>query len=249
MPFFDCDQGRLFFRERGSGPLLVILPGNTASSAHHEGELAHFGQRYHAVALDYLGTGQSDRLAEWPADWWRQNAHQVHALVRHLGAERALLVGTSGGAVVALWTAILYPDTVQAVIADSFVERQPPERLRAEVQNRRQRLPGQVDFWRAAHGDDWDAVVEADNRLLLRLADQDGRWFDSRLDTIACPVLLTASLGDDLIPDAGAQLLELGRRLPAGRVYFHHSGGHPLMWSQPDTFRRLADWFWQEVSA
>ena len=70
MPYFEHNGHRLFYRASGDGPLLLLLPGNTASSVCHEGELAHFGQRYHAVALDFWGTGQSDRLAQWPVDWW-----------------------------------------------------------------------------------------------------------------------------------------------------------------------------------
>ena len=41
--------------------LLLILPGNTASSVCQPDELAHFGQRYHAVALDFPCTVRSDR--------------------------------------------------------------------------------------------------------------------------------------------------------------------------------------------
>ena len=34
MPYVTHDDHRLFYREQGNGPLLLILPGNTASSAH-----------------------------------------------------------------------------------------------------------------------------------------------------------------------------------------------------------------------
>jgi valacyclovir hydrolase len=43
MPFFNNNDHQLFYREVGTGPLLLILPGNTASSACHEGEMQHFG--------------------------------------------------------------------------------------------------------------------------------------------------------------------------------------------------------------
>lgn len=59
---------RLFCREQGQGPLLLILPGNTASSAVHTGELAHFGERYRAVGLDLPGTEQSEQPKAWPDD-------------------------------------------------------------------------------------------------------------------------------------------------------------------------------------
>jgi valacyclovir hydrolase len=77
MPTFFHNDHQLFYREEGSGPLLLLLPGNTASSASHAGELAYFGQRYCAVSLDFWGTGQSDRLAEWPEDWWEVGAQDA----------------------------------------------------------------------------------------------------------------------------------------------------------------------------
>ena len=47
MPYFTHAQQQLFYREAGQGDLLSILHGNTASSAAHARELAHFGQDYH----------------------------------------------------------------------------------------------------------------------------------------------------------------------------------------------------------
>ena len=62
MPHFAHHGHRLFYREQGEGTLLMILPGNTASSACYEGELNYFSRRYRAVSLDFAGTGASDWL-------------------------------------------------------------------------------------------------------------------------------------------------------------------------------------------
>jgi pimeloyl-ACP methyl ester carboxylesterase len=170
MPYFTHRQRRLFYRAEGQGPLLMILHGNTASSAARLGELIHFGQRYRAVALDFPGTGQSDRLNVWPDDWWLKGACAAVALMDHLSTGQSFVVGTSGGAIAALLMAQHVPDRVRAVIADSCVRRQPPKVVRAEVANRMQRHPEAVASWRHAHGDDWEQVVEADSDLTLRLA-------------------------------------------------------------------------------
>jgi len=241
MPFPHNDH-RLFYREAGEGPLMVLLPGNTATSACMQGELDYFSDRYHTVALDFWGTGQSDRLAVWPDDWFRQAAHDTAALIRHLGGQ-AIVMGTSGGADVALWLAVLNPDLVRAVVADSTVEIYPPDELRAEVHGREARTPGQVGFWRFAHGDDWEQPVDADSRLLLRLADLDGRLAPEALETIGCPVLFTATLDDDSLPDVAVQVPSMAQRVPDARVYLTHGGAHPLMWSRPDEFRAVCELF------
>ncbi|MFN2151817.1 MAG: alpha/beta fold hydrolase [Anaerolineales bacterium] len=246
MPYFEWKRYRLFYRQQGRGPLLVILPGNTASSAHLQADLAYFSDRFQTVALDFLGTGQSERVAVWADRWWYQGALQTAALIDHLGYKNAVLMGASGGAVAALLTAIHFPRSVRAVVADSFVEQAPPEEFRLRViADRAQRTPGQIEFWRAGHGGDWEQVVDADTAMLERFADQGADWFQGQLDHIRCPVLLTASLRDPLIPGVAEQFCGMLEKIPDVRLYLHASGGHPLMWSEPDAFRAVSDYFLQ----
>lgn len=243
MPSFTSHNHHLFYREQGNGPLLLILHGNTASSAHHAGELDYFGQRYHAVALDFIGCGQSDRLDVWPMDWWAQGGRNAAALVEHLGEQSALVMGASGGAIAALWMAIQCPEHVRAVIADSLAEKETADWIERVLQERHQFTGGQISFWRAGHGDDWEQVVRADSDLMHRFARSGGDWFQGRLKEIRCPVLFSASLRDDLLQEPGAQNCRMALQVKGSRVYFAAEGSHPLMWSHSDEFRRVADWF------
>ncbi len=247
MPFFKHNGQRLFYRTHGNGPLLLVLPGNTASSACHASELAEFSRAYRVAALDPLGTGRSNRVALWPETWWEQNARAAVCLVTHLGYEHCVVMGTSGGGVMALLLALACPWRVRAVIADSCVERLPGSVVRAAVAERRQCSPGQVAFWRQAHGDDWQTVVDADSELLLRLADQELNWFEGRLREIACPVLLTASLHDPALPNVAGQVCYMAEQNPDCQVFFTNAGGHPLMWSQPEAFQAIAWTFLHHV--
>jgi len=243
MPFFSNSGHRLFYRERGVGPLLLVLPGNTASSACHEGEMEHFGARYHVVALDFWGTGQSDRIEVWPDDWWERGAHDAAALVEHLGYQRGIAMGTSGGAIVALLMAILRPERVQGVIADSTVAHFPAPALSREIEKRSQHTAGQVAFWQMAQGDDWQQVVESDSDFLLRFEKAGGDCFHGRLNEIQCPVLLSASLEDDSSPNVGEQVLSMAKQMTTSHLFLVRHGSHPLMWSRPDVFRREAGFF------
>lgn len=243
MPYFTHHHTRLFYREEGQGSLLLILHGNTASSAGHLGDLAHFGQHYHAVAPDLLGTGQSERLDVWPANWWQENARAALALLDHLGESRAIVVGTSGGAVIALLMAQHAPQRIRAVIADSCVARQPPETLQAAVAGRRHRHPDTVAFWQAMHGQDWEQVIEADNELMLQLAQRDGRFFQQSLSQVHCPVLITGSLQDSMLFDSAAQMVQMAEQIPESQLVLINGGDHPLIWSRPRRFQRIADGF------
>jgi len=240
MAFFRSDGHQLFYREAGSGPLLFVLPGQTASSACHLGELDYFSSRFHVVSLDFHGTGQSDRLEQWPPDWWARNARDCAALADHLDHSTFSVMGTSGGAIVALWVAILFPEKTRAVIADSTVESYPAGTLEKVVAGRDPRDPNKAGFWQYANGADWEQVIAADSDLLLRISRRGGSLFDNRLNEIRCPVLLTASLKDQDLPDPAAQNCRMAAQIPGSQVVLANQGGHPLMWTAAEVFRRHA---------
>ena len=237
MPYFSLKDHRIFYREQGAGPLLFILPGNTASSACHAGELEYFARHYRVVSFDFWGTGQSERLASWPETWWETGAYDAAALIEHLGERQAFVMGTSSGGIVALLLAILIPERVHAVIADSCLERYPAALLRMVVAERKQRTEKQIAFWQFAHGDDWQQVVEADSHLLLK-ASESGvfDWAQGRLQNLRCPVLLTASLCDKSLPDVGVKFCRMAEQIPECRVFLVNAGDHPLMWSRQKDF-------------
>ncbi len=95
MPTFINDDLSLFYNEKGSGQILLILPGNKASSACHDEELGHFGQYCHTVFLDFRGTGKSQRLSAWPDNWWDKCADDTAVLIAHLGEQHCIVMGTS----------------------------------------------------------------------------------------------------------------------------------------------------------
>jgi valacyclovir hydrolase len=132
---------------------------------------------------------------------------------------------------------------VLAVIADSEIEVYPLEPMGPLVAERSQRTPGQVGFWQTAHGEDWAQVVDADSDMLLRFAAQGGDFFRGRLGEIRCPVLLSASLGDEMLPEVSLQVVRMALQIPDSRVYFSNGGAHPLMWSRPFEFRAISDLF------
>ena len=243
MPDFSTDGISLFYDDRGTGDMLLILPGNTASSACHQAELNHFGKSYHAVSLDFRGTGKSGRMPQWPVDWWDRCTEDIASLLSHLGKKRCPVMGTSGGATIALLFAIRYPDLVSGVIADSTAEIYSPENLRKEVTERKRRIKEQVEFWSYAHGEDWETVVDADSNLLLDLADRGGDIFVGKLKTIRCPVLITGSRKDSFIPDIAEQSESMLRQIPDASVFLLDEGDHPLLWTCPDAFRAASDRF------
>jgi len=83
--------------------------------------------------------------------------------------------------------------------------------------------------------------------MLLRFADQGGDWFKERLHEIQCPVLLTASKLDDALPQVVEQVNRMSEQIAECQVFLNNSGRHPLMWSSPQDFRSISDYFLKAV--
>jgi pimeloyl-ACP methyl ester carboxylesterase len=248
MSNFIWNNHTIFYRDKGQGPLLVILPGNTASSAAHQPELDRFASDFHTAGIDFLGTGQSQRISPWPVDWWLQGAFQVEALIDHLGHREAILLGTSGGGIVALLAAIHFPAKIKAVIADSCVQRFTSGMARhSVVEERALESEEQVQFWSAMHGDDWRRVVAEDTDMIVRFAQEREDCFEGKLPSIVCPSLLTFSKKDSHLPGVMDQALAMAIQIPDCSLYIDRNGEHPLMWTEPDGFWGQVEHFLQRL--
>jgi 2-(acetamidomethylene)succinate hydrolase len=104
--------------ERGAGPPWVLLHGITANACVWDPVADRLGDRFHVVAVDQRGHGQSDAPAHGyaAADF----AADIRGLIEELGAGPAVVVGHSMGARNALVTASRHPDAVAACVAIDF---------------------------------------------------------------------------------------------------------------------------------
>jgi pimeloyl-ACP methyl ester carboxylesterase len=120
--FFDSGAGneRLEYTEYGAGRHWVVLIHGQLMPRRMHQPLARAlaADGLHVVTLDLLGHGRSDRPADPLVYSMSAFADQVVALLDHLGAERAVIGGTSLGANVSLEVAAEAPDRVQGLIVE-----------------------------------------------------------------------------------------------------------------------------------
>ena len=117
MTYFMYQSKRIFYKEIGVGKPLIMLHGDTASSVMFEFLLPLYQENFRVVLIDFLGNGKSDRIENFPENLWITQAEQVIALIEHLRIQKANLIGTSGGAWVAINTALKRPDLIDRVVA------------------------------------------------------------------------------------------------------------------------------------
>ncbi len=120
--FVDCGTGRdrLEYTEYGSGDAWVVLMHGQLMPRRMQAPLARAlaAEGLHVVTLDLLGHGRSDRPADplvYSTSAWGE---QVVALLDHLGAEQAVVGGTSLGANVSLEVAVAAPERVRGLLIE-----------------------------------------------------------------------------------------------------------------------------------
>jgi pimeloyl-ACP methyl ester carboxylesterase len=117
---FFLDGHRLEYTEYGSGgQWVVLLHGQLMPRRMHE-PLARViaGEGFHVVTLDLLGHGRSDRPLDPKIYSMTAFGEQVLALLDHLGADQAVVGGTSLGANVSLEVADAAPERVRGLLLE-----------------------------------------------------------------------------------------------------------------------------------
>ena len=102
--FTAPDGARLAWREHGHGLALILLPGLTRNSHDFDYLMHHLPEGWRVIRPDYRGRGESawTGAASYTVV---QEAADVVALMDHLRVERAAVLGTSRGGMIAMYMA------------------------------------------------------------------------------------------------------------------------------------------------
>ena len=144
-------EGRIAFTDTGSGPLVVAVPGMGDLRSTYDDLVPELtGAGYRVVVTDLRGHGDSDTTFTAHGD--DVTGADLVALVEHLDAGPAVLMGSSVGGSAAVWAAAERPDLVRglALLAPHLREAASP------AQQQVYRL-----LYRAAFARPWGAAAWA----------------------------------------------------------------------------------------
>ena len=244
MSYFIFDNKRVYYKEFGIGAPLLFLHGNTASSNMYAQIAEKYKQDFKVILIDFLGHGQSDRLAEFPADLWFYEAQQVMAFLREKQYADVNLIGSSGGALVALNVALEVPELISKVIADSF-EGEKAHKAFTEnlvIDREHTKLDDNAKmFYSYMHGSDWEQVVDNDTSAIMRHEKEIGCFFHKTLQSLKTDILLTGSREDEFMAAVSDNYLEnvykdMMQKMEHGKIHLFSSGGHPAMITNEEEF-------------
>jgi pimeloyl-ACP methyl ester carboxylesterase len=263
MPTIKMGELTVHYRVKGSGSPLLIFADNLQTAQAYQDEIDHFADRFQVIAFDYPGRGRSNHDLLYPDEqeydlfgFWADLA--CH-LLQELTLDHPVVLGVGGGAMSALHFAGKQAQqhrlSVRAVIADSFLADWDSRILHRWLDTREHYYVRNQKNMLAQHGEDWRQVVDADTRMLRRLADHGGYQVpDAFLNDIHCPVLLTGHQQDHALPGISAEYARISDLIPNCDIYLSALMNHPyierpFLWSDPATFRTLADLFLERLVA
>lgn len=104
----------LYYQEQGEGEPLFLLHGNGEDGTYFVNQMTYFCDRYRVIAVDTRGHGKSPRgMAPFTME---QFAADLHKLMDKLEIQKAIILGFSDGANIAMKFALKYPDRMKALI-------------------------------------------------------------------------------------------------------------------------------------
>ncbi len=115
MAYFTTSDGlSLHYTDQGDGVPLLCLSGLTRNGTDFDYAIpALSGAR--VIRLDYRGRGQSDRALDYMSYNIPRETQDVLELMEHLGLQKAAVLGTSRGGLIALTMAALVQDRLLGV--------------------------------------------------------------------------------------------------------------------------------------
>lgn len=210
-----------------------------------------YSDKYKVVVIDFLGYGKSQRVDTLPDDIWIDEAKQVSMLIEKQGYTNVNLIGCGGGAIVAINVALLNPEKVKAVIADSFDGLTPDnERLKSICisRNNSKDLPYNKAFYENMHGDDWENVLDIDCCAITNFIESGKSCFVKPVSEYKPKLLLTGSKCDEIFCNTDKNYfkkvyIELIRNIKHGQMHIFSRGNNPCIISNPDRMAKLSKLF------
>lgn len=239
MAYFKFEHKRIFYKILGEGEPVILLHGNTVSSKMFNSLLKKYAEAFKVILIDFPGHGKSERLDKFETDFWFYNSTVTHALIQELQLEEISVVGTSGGALVAINLALMYPEKINYLVADSFEGEYPlPSYIHSLKTNRKKdkkKLLAKL-FWFNCHGFGWSKIVDLDTEMNIEFARTGKSFFHKPIAELQTPTILTGSQEDEYCSYLDKIYGKLKEKNEHLEIHLFEKGKHPAMLSNKDAF-------------
>lgn len=237
LPFFNSENGdgnQLYYEEKGSGEPFIFLHGNGENSSYFRNQIEHYQNRYRVLALDTRGHGKSPRgTAPFTIE---QFSCDLYDFMRSHGISKALILGFSDGANIAMTFAMKHPDMVKVLILNGG-------NLHVKGVKRTTQIPIEIGYKIAKRFAAKSPEAEK-NAEMLGLMVNEPNIEPRELARITAPTLVICGTRD-MIKEAHTK--EIAAGIPNAKLAFI-KGNHFIANQQPVVFNWAVDDFLKEVA-
>ncbi len=257
MPFVEASGARIYYETQGDGPPLLMHPGFGCNRSIYRANIPALAAHFRTIVLDPRGAGRSDA----PANGYTMEvyANDCAALLDALGVERAHVLGTSFGGMVAQNFALLHPGRLRKLVLgcttpggaahalppqeaiDAYVDAasvdDPAEgvRMRARLNYTDSYLAdhlGEIEQWAV----DDDALRSPPQGIAGQLDAVAGHDVFDRLPQVSAPTLVAHGDDDGIVPVANGR--NIAAQIPGAQLKIYEGARHVFFYERADEFNR-----------
>lgn len=223
----------LHYQEKGKGEPMLLLHGNGEDGSYFKHQIAYFSGSYRVIAPDTRGHGRSPRGTK--PFTIEQFAGDLCDFMDRLALSKAVILGFSDGANIAMKFAIRHPGRVQALILNGG-------NLNPEGVKRRVQLPIEIGY-KIAKRFAAKSFGAKRNAELLGLMVEEPNIDPGELAGITAPTLVICGTRDMI---RKAHTREIAARIPNARLAIL-PGDHFIAGKRPGAFNREVERFLLET--
>jgi len=224
--YFEHDGVKLYYEVYGKGPDLLMIHGNAASIWALKSQIEFFRSHYRVIVMDSRDHGRSADAAG--ALTFEAMSDDLAALLDHVHASPALVLGWSDGGIEALLLGIRHPDKVAKIAA--MAANLNPEGLVPELRGQATPNPGPTHIPTRAER---VAALDRDEPHIR----------PEELLAIKAPTLVLAA-DHDLIADT--HTLEIYHHIPNSQLAIFPNATHAMPFADAKLFNETVDRFFRQ---
>ncbi len=242
MAFFTFEDKKVYYKEIGTGEPVLLLAGNTASSKMFKSIIGKYSKDFKVILIDFPGHGKSDRIEKFEIDFWYYNSRVCYQFIDFLKLDKVSVIGTSGGALVAINLGLEHPERINYLVADSFEGEYPLNSYIDSLESDREKEKKNIFaklFWFINHGFDWEKIVDMDTEMLINFSKLGKSFFHKSISELIVPTLLTGSKQDEYCDSLDKIYEALKMKNNKLEIHMFKKGKHPAMLTNKNDFYEL----------